>query len=116
MKKFTAYLIAALCVVALAACSSGSGEGGPDYNSPDYGQLTITHSSKSFDDIPTFTPAADITGTITWSDGVTEEWKKNATHVYEGAGPYKVTYDLWKAKTVQVDNLGAYTEIDFSKF
>ena len=115
MKKFTAYLIAALCLVALAACSS-SGEGGLDYNSPDYGQLTVTHSNSNFDNPPMFTPNADITGTITWSDGVTEEWKKNAEHTYEGDGPYLVTYDLWKAQTVKFDDLEDLIEVDFSKF
>lgn len=116
MKKFTAYLLATLCVVALAACSSGSGEGGPDYNSPDYGQVTITHSNRSYDKIPSFNPAVDITGTITWSDGETEEWKQNVKHLYTGASPFKVTYDLWKAETVQFNDLTGLAEIDFSKF
>ena len=116
MKKITAYLVALLCMVAFAACSSGSGEGGPDYNSPDYGQLTITHKMKKFENSPSFTPAMQITGTISWSDGESEEWTDGATHNYSGSAPYKATYDLWKAQTVTISNITDLTEIDFSQF
>ena len=69
MKKYAIYLVVLLMAGVGTACSSGGSEGGPDYSSPDYGKFVITHSRKSFEKIPVFTPANDITGTITWSDG-----------------------------------------------
>ena len=116
MKKYAIYLVVLLMAGVGTACSSGGSEGGPDYSSPDYGKFVITHSRKSFEKIPVFTPANDITGTITWSDGKTEEWKRSAIHVYEGAGPYKATYDLWKAKMVEISGIGKLREVDFSQF
>ncbi len=114
MKKCIQYMVMLLFVVTLAACSSGS-EGGPDYDSPDYGKLVITHTNKDFSAIPTFT-GSEITGTITWSDGQSEEYKKATVHIYEGAAPYVVTYDLWKAEKVTIPGLGGLREVDFSQF
>ena len=117
MKKFTAYLFALLCMAAFTACSSGAGESGPDYNSPDYGQLTITHLIKNLTKHPSFTSDEEITGMISWSDALeSEEWDATTTHQYEGAAPYQVTYDLWKAKTVTISDMTNISEIDFSKF
>ena len=54
---------------------------------------------------------------ITWSDALeSEEWDATTTHQYEGAAPYQVTYDLWKAKTVTISDMTNISEIDFSKF
>ncbi len=53
---------------------------------------------------------------IYWGDGESETWTATATHIYSGAAPYQVTYELKRAETVTIESISGLQEVDFSKF
>lgn len=76
--------------------------------------FSMIHTVKSLE-VPKL-DGKNLTGTIDWGDGATEEYKSGTTHEYAEAKEYTLVLDVKGATSVTIGSIEGVSTIDFSKF
>lgn len=77
-------------------------------------RLTILHTNRMFS-VPQFR-GSDLSGTVKWGDGKSEEYAEGGSHTYTTTPPYTVILEMNGAEEVTLLDLVGVEEVDFSKF